>query len=63
VSNAPKPASRTLIENLTEEELTARLARLRTEAGNWLPILDEDDIEQAIEDAADRIVDRRRNLP
>ena len=63
MSNAPRPASKTLIENLSGEELTARLAQLHTEARNWPPILDEDDIEQAIEDAADRVVDRRRNHP
>lgn len=61
MSNAPRPAPRALVANLTEEELTARLAGLRLEAETRPPIFDEDDIEQAIEDAADRVVDQRRN--
>lgn len=46
-------------EDLTDEELAARLARLKDGAARSTPILDDDDLEEAIEQAADRIASQR----
>jgi len=60
MSNAPRPTPNALIESLTNDETTELLANLHTQAAAMPPILDEDDVELAIEDASDRIVARRR---
>jgi hypothetical protein len=46
-------------EDLTEEELAARITAIKQQAGLHTPIYDDDDVEQAVEDAADRIASRR----
>ncbi|MDA8370233.1 MAG: hypothetical protein M0026_10235 [Nocardiopsaceae bacterium] len=40
---------------LGHEELLARLTALKLRVGQSLPILDDDDLEDAIEEAADRL--------
>ncbi len=39
----------------SQEELIERLASLKSQARQNLPILDDDDLEAAIEEAADRL--------
>lgn len=46
-------------EDLTDEDLNARLARLKDQAARCTPIEDDDDLEEAIEQAADSIASRR----
>lgn len=41
-------------KDISREELLARLANLKRRTGQSLPILDDDDLEAAIEEAADR---------
>lgn len=59
MNNASRSAPRALVEGMTEEEAAPRLADLYAQSAGRPPIFDEDDIEQAIEDAADRIIGRR----
>ncbi len=61
MNSTPRTQVTTLIEGLSTEELADRLADVQAEAARIPPILDDDDLEQAIEDAADRIVSQRRN--
>lgn len=42
-------------KDIGREELLARLAQLKLRTGRSLPILDDDDLEEAIDEAADRI--------
>ncbi|TDB92377.1 hypothetical protein [Actinomadura sp. 7K534] len=42
-------------KKLSHEELLARLTALKHRAVHALPILDDDDLEAAIEEAADRL--------
>jgi hypothetical protein len=42
-------------KDTSHEELLERLASLKSRARQNLPILDDDDLEAAIEDAADRL--------
>jgi hypothetical protein len=60
MSNAPRSAPNGLIESLTVDEAAELLTSLHAQAAGMPPVLDEDDVEQAIEDASDRIVARRR---
>ena len=43
-------------KDTNREDLLARLASLKDQARHSLPILDDDDLEAAIEEAADRLV-------
>ena len=42
-------------KDTSQEELLERLANLKCQARQNLPILDDDDLEAAIEEAADRL--------
>ena len=42
-------------KDISREELLARLANVKRRASQSLPILDDDDLEAAIEEAADRL--------
>jgi hypothetical protein len=42
-------------KDISREELLARLAQLKYRTAQSLPIVDDDDLEEAIEEAADRL--------
>jgi hypothetical protein len=42
-------------KDISDEELLTRLANLKRRTGQSYPILDDDDLEAAIEEAADRL--------
>jgi hypothetical protein len=50
-------------EDFTDEDLITRLARLKDQATRCTPIEDDNDLEEAIEQAADSIASQRQRNP